>query len=114
MEKRTLWIITAACLMSIFSTVGGPDTAYALPPNRADYDAFPPFIVNTPPPLVMLVMGRNHKMFYEAYNDASDLDEDGKIDVGYKPDNIDYYGYFDSFKSYKYNATSGQFDPVAV
>jgi type IV pilus assembly protein PilY1 len=104
----------AACLLSIFSTAAGPDTAFAAPPNRADYDAYPPFISNTPPPLVMLVMGKNHKLFYEAYNDASDLDEDGRIDVGYKPDTIDYYGYFDSFKSYQYNAGSGQFDPVAV
>jgi type IV pilus assembly protein PilY1 len=114
MEKRPLSIMIAVCLLSMFSAVGGPDTAYAVPPNRATYDAFPPFITNTPPPLVMLVMGKNHKMFYEAYNDASDLDEDGKIDVGYKPDAIDYYGYFDSFKSYQYNGASGQFEPVAV
>ncbi|MGD8837947.1 MAG: hypothetical protein PVJ19_23620, partial [Desulfobacteraceae bacterium] len=107
MEKRTLWIIIAACFLNMLGAVCGPDTAEALPPDRATYDAFPPFMTNTPPPLVMLVMGRNHKMFYEAYNDASDLDEDGKIDVGYKPDNIDYYGYFDSFKSYSYNASSG-------
>jgi type IV pilus assembly protein PilY1 len=98
----------------MFSAAGGPDTAFAIPPNRATYDAFPPFMTNTPPPLVMLVMGKNHKMFYEAYNDASDLDEDGKIDVGYKPDKIDYYGYFDSFKSYRYDPANGQFNPVAV
>jgi type IV pilus assembly protein PilY1 len=71
-------------------------------------------MANNPPPLVMLVMGRNHKLFYEAYNDASDLDDDGKIDVGYKPDAIDYYGYFDSFKSYRYDPANGQFNPMAV
>ena len=53
------------------------------------------------PPIVLLVMGRDHKLYYEAYNDSSDLDGDGTIDVGYKPA-IDYYGYFDSYKVYKY------------
>jgi hypothetical protein len=56
------------------------------------------------PPLVLMVMGRNHKLYYEAYNDASDLDGDGKLDVGYNPD-IQYYGYFDSYKVYKYDGT---------
>ena len=50
----------------------------------------------------MLVMGRNHKLYYEAYNDASDLNADGVLDVGYKP-SIDYYGYFDSYKYYEYS-----------
>ena len=49
-----------------------------------DYSMVPPFLTNQEPPLVMLVMGRNHKMYYEAYNDASDLNEDGGLDVGYK------------------------------
>ena len=29
----------------------------------------------------MLVMGRDHKLFYEAYNDASDLNGDGHLDL---------------------------------
>lgn len=60
----------------------------------------------TEPPLVLLTMGRDHKLFYEAYNDVSDLDQDGNIDVGYKPNDIDYFGYFDSFKCYEYDNTS--------
>ncbi|MBW1999785.1 MAG: hypothetical protein JRJ29_17715, partial [Deltaproteobacteria bacterium] len=58
------------------------------------------------PPLVLLVMGRNHKLYYEAYNDASDLNGDGNLDAGYDPD-IDYYGYFDSYKAYTYTYNSG-------
>ena len=65
--------------------------------KSADYEAVPPFVTAGVPPLVMLVMGRNHKLYYEAYNDASDLDNDGTLDVGYNP-TIEYYGYFDSFK----------------
>ncbi|MEZ7862449.1 MAG: PilC/PilY family type IV pilus protein [Aeromonadaceae bacterium] len=53
-------------------------------------------------PLVMLVMGRDHTLFYEAYNDTVDLDGDGKIDTRFKP-SIRYAGYFDSSKCYSYN-----------
>lgn len=70
------------------------------------------------PPLNMLVMGRDHKLYYEAYNDASDLNGDGILDVGYKghlPSNgggIDYYGYFDSHRCYTY--AGGKFTPAAA
>ncbi|MBN2032305.1 MAG: hypothetical protein JW836_03435 [Deltaproteobacteria bacterium] len=62
------------------------------------------------PPLVLMVMGRNHKLYYEAYNDASDLNGDGTLDVGYNP-TIDYYGYFDSYKVYKYDTVNNRFHP---
>lgn len=65
------------------------------------------------PPLVLLVMGRNHKLYYEAYNDASDLNGDGTLDTGYNPD-IDYYGYFDSYKAYTYNSTLKRFEPTSA
>jgi type IV pilus assembly protein PilY1 len=52
------------------------------------------------PPLNMLVIGKDHKIYYEAYNDASDLNGDGVPDVGYKPAQIDYYGYFNSHACY--------------
>ncbi|HRD65382.1 MAG TPA: PilC/PilY family type IV pilus protein [Candidatus Competibacter sp.] len=66
----------------------------------------------------MLVMGRDHKLYYEAYNDASDVNQDGEIDVGYKPNltqngkALDYYGYFDSYKCYSYS--SGVFQPITM
>lgn len=61
-------------------------------------------------PLVMLVLGRDHKLYYEAYNDASDLDGDGVLDTNYKPDKIDYFGLFDSFLCYSYS--SEKFTPA--
>ncbi|MCB1776268.1 MAG: hypothetical protein KDI50_02420, partial [Candidatus Competibacteraceae bacterium] len=73
----------------------------------------PLFFPGTLPPLNMMVMGRDHTLYYEAYNDASDLNGDGILDVGYKP-NINYYGYFDSYMCYTYNSASSRFDPVAV
>jgi type IV pilus assembly protein PilY1 len=63
------------------------------------------------PPLVMLVMGRDHTLYYEAYNDASDLDADGDYDIYYNPSEIDYYGYFDSYKCYTYDSADGRFEP---
>lgn len=65
----------------------------------------PLFLTQNQPPLVMLTMGRDHRFYYEAYNDASDLDGDGVLDISYKPATIDYYGYFDSLKCYTYDGS---------
>ena len=73
----------------------------------------PLFLNGEVPPLVMLVMERDHKLYYEAYNDASDLNGDGVLDVGYNPA-IDYYGYFDSYKCYDYSSANSRFEPVAT
>lgn len=59
-------------------------------------------------PMTMLVLGRDHTIYYEAYNDATDLDGDGLLDVGFKP-SINYYGYFNSNTCYDYS--SGIFKP---
>jgi type IV pilus assembly protein PilY1 len=64
---------------------------------------YPLFLTNGVPPIVMLTMGRDHKLYYEAYNDASDLNDDGQLDIGYDPA-IDYFGYFDSYKCYNYSS----------
>ena len=77
-----------------------------------EFVAVPPFLTSGAPPLVMLAMGRDHKLYYEAYNDASDLDEDGELDIRYKP-SINYYGYFDSNKCYDYEASSNRFVPFS-
>lgn len=70
----------------------------------------PLFVNNSVPPLNMLVVGRDHKLFFPAYNDASDLDGDGSIEIRFKPSFI-YLGYFDSLKCYSYG--SGYFSPSA-
>ena len=36
-------------------------------------------------PMVMLIAGKDHKLFYEAYNDTADIDGDGSIDIRFKP-----------------------------
>lgn len=63
-------------------------------------------------PVTMLVMGRDHKLYYEAYNNASDLNGDGTLDLIYNPE-VDYYGYFDSYKCYRYNYNGSYFYPYS-
>ncbi|MDO9596653.1 MAG: PilC/PilY family type IV pilus protein [Azoarcus sp.] len=67
-------------------------------------------------PLSMMVVGRDHTLFYEAYNDASDIDGDGTLDTRFKP-RITYYGLFDSTLCYSHSQSATNtdlFTPVAV
>ena len=114
MRRKQLWILILGLLFAYFVLPVQIHLAHATAPLASHYDAYPPFMSNNPPPLVMLVMGRDHKLYYEAYNDASDLNEDGELDIVYKPDEIDYYGYFDSYKYYQYNSSYQRFDPVGT
>ncbi|MEE4380297.1 MAG: hypothetical protein V2J55_22650, partial [Candidatus Competibacteraceae bacterium] len=107
-NRRALSVLLLGCGLSF--------TAHQ---SHADVDVanLPLFLGGSGIPLSLLVMGRDHKLFYEAYNDASDLNQDGEIDVGYIPDltqygqPLDYYGYFDSYKCYDYQGDI--FVPVA-
>ncbi len=83
-------------------------------PGTGDIAQVPIFLSQSAPPLNLLVMGRDHKLYYEAYNDASDLNGDGIIDIGYKPSLVNYYGYFDSFKCYDYDSSNHRFVPAAT
>lgn len=71
----------------------------------------PLFATSPVEPRVMLLMSRDHELSKKAYNDYSDLDNDGALDTTYK-DSIAYYGYFDSDKCYSY--TSSRFEPAAA
>ena len=53
-------------------------------------------------PMIMLAMGKDHRLFYESYNDASDIDGDGALDIRFKP-TITYLGLFDSNICYQHN-----------
>lgn len=67
-------------------------------------------------PMVMLTAGKDHKLFYEAYNDASDIDGDGTFDIRFKP-SITYYGLFDANVCYEHNGKSsntGLFTPSST
>lgn len=101
--KRIISAFLIAIGVATFSVPASPQTI-------TDYSAIPPFVSSSVPPAVMLVMSKDHKLFFKAYNDLLDLDEDGTIDTTYK-DTIDYYGYFDFNKCYTYS--SSRFEPSA-
>ena len=81
------------------------------PANALNLAQSPLYLTASQPPLILLTMARDHKLYYEAYNDYSDLNGDGTLDLFYDPD-IEYYGYFDSYKCYDYSG--GLFTPVSV
>jgi type IV pilus assembly protein PilY1 len=70
-------------------------------------------------PLIMLAFGRDHRMFYEAYNDSSDIDGDGTLDIRFKP-SITYLGLFDSNICYVHSggnngdSNNGEFSPSSA
>lgn len=89
-------VVTASALAVYFgaNAVTWPDTPLGATTNAT--------------PMTMLVMGKDHKLFYEAYNDASDVDGDGTLDIRFKP-SIKYYGLFDADLCYNY--ASNLFSP---
>ncbi len=101
-NTRLIWFVCA-----LFYGGGAAAASLSLP----DVPLFVSSV--TEPPLVLLTMGKDHKLFYEAYNDASDLDDDGNLDIGYDP-TIDYYGYFDSGLCYVYDSGDGRFEPSSI
>ncbi len=105
-----LWLVLLFHVLSFMSPhMAGNAVSAESPPNEP-----PPLLLNAAvPPLVMLVMARDHSLYYEAYNDASDINGDGELDIGYQPA-IDYYGYFDCHLCYEYRPAASRFEPVSV
>jgi type IV pilus assembly protein PilY1 len=112
---------TIALLVAIAGALGHHQ---AMAQTMNSYTAYPPFINKSVPPAVMLMMTKDHRLFYKGYNDIVDLDNgkpggNAAIDTTYK-DNIDYVGYFDSKKCYDFgNGTTGfggtgRFNPSAA
>jgi type IV pilus assembly protein PilY1 len=66
------------------------------------------------PPLILLNMSRDHRLSLEAYNDYSDLNGDGALDIYYNPTSVNYLGLFGSNICYVYNSTDERFKADAV
>jgi len=87
----------------------------SLSASAASTMAQAPMTVKQPaPPAVLLSVGRDERLYYPAYNNYSDVDGDGTIDVDYKPGVISYYGLFDSNKCYNYSVPNSRFEPRGV
>ncbi|MFV3306216.1 pilus assembly protein [Pseudomonas sp. NY15181] len=72
----------------------------------------PLFVSPSMPPLNLLVVGVDQKLFLPAYDDASDTSADGLAAPHYDPATA-HYGYFDSGKCYRYASDGQVFVPVA-
>lgn len=62
--------------------------------------------------LTMLALSKDHTHAFRAYNDYTDIDNDGELDLTYK-NTFAYYGYFDSNRCYTYNSNNKRFEPSA-
>lgn len=85
----------------------------ATPARALDLASSPLFITSSIPPQVMLDVSKDQQLFKKAYNDYSDLDDDGQLETGYKHA-VDYYGYFDPYKCYSYSTGNQRFEPSAT
>lgn len=115
MHSHTITLVAAASVMLIGAAL---QTATAQPARLSstaavDYADAPVSSVEESTPLVMLTLSRDHQLYYAAYNDYSDLDGDGVIEISYKH-SFDYYGYFDPQKCYDYDASDERFEPRSV
>ncbi|MDR3203236.1 MAG: hypothetical protein LBV23_00615, partial [Deltaproteobacteria bacterium] len=71
------------------------------PPDKNRYQS-PPFMASNPMlPQVLIVLGKDYKMFQHGYPGLVDLDGDGRVDTGFNPA-VEYVGYFDSYSCYSY------------
>ena len=120
MVKKCLSVILVAGLLATAVLLAVPargDAAGPINEENVDYAATPPFITTVAPPLVLIVMGRDHKLYFEAYDDHTDLDGDGIPETRYSPfqsdgvtEKIRYYGYFDCDTCYNYNSGNSRFE----
>lgn len=95
-------------LFITFTIFGGNAMA-----DVSDYAASPPLLSDNTTPMIMLAMPNDHQLYYKAYTDWDDLDDDGTPESTYTH-SIDYAGYFDSYKCYVYVDASERFSPVSI
>jgi type IV pilus assembly protein PilY1 len=114
---RSLIKIAGACALGVYASA---------PAFSADAPSQTPiFLTGSAQPAILINLGKDHKLYYEAYNDISDVNGDGIVDVRYTPADysltdangtrtikgIDYFGLFDSYKCYSYSNSNSRFQP---
>lgn len=82
---------------------------------NSDFYAEPIDLTQSVTPMVMINASQDHQLYFKAYNDYTDLDGDDVPDTTYIHNTAyPYYGYFDSYKCYDYDASDLRFEPAAV
>ncbi len=106
-RQRTAALLSALFMIAILAAF---PLRQAIAQTTVNIATVPLLALKSAPGLVMLTMSRDHRLFYAAYNDTSDINGDGVVDVGFKPA-ITYYGNFVSDRCYDY-ITSGTNSPL--
>lgn len=96
----------ASGLLTLHGSVFADQRAVILPDK-------PIYVGGGVQPMVMLDITKDHQLHMKAYNDYTDLDNDGVAERTYKH-SINYYGYFDSRQCYTYNTSANRFEPSSV
>lgn len=93
--------LVAVMLALIMAAVAAPASAQWDMSKRKEYEDVPFWLEGKFVPTVLLILERDWKMFYPAYNNLADLDGDGALDIGFNP-GVTYVGYFDPDSCYEY------------
>lgn len=94
--------------LTVIVSLSVSTVAYALAISQS-----PLFLQGSVPPQTMLTISKDQQLYKKAYNDYSDLDNDGQIETTYKH-SINYYGYFDPEKCYTYSSANKRFEPASI
>ncbi len=97
--QALVWLLMA-WLLACGATAARAQTQTSGVLGTSPETALPVYAASNVAPLVMLIMSRDHSLFYPAYNNWSDLDGDGKIDKVFNPD-IEYQGIFNPYYCYR-------------
>lgn len=102
-------------LMGLVIVFGCAPFSLAMAQTTVNIAKVPLLALKSAPGLVMLTMSRDQRLFYAAYNEVTDIDGDGSLDVGFK-ESFDYYGYFVSDRCYQYDTsvTPNRYVPVSL
>jgi type IV pilus assembly protein PilY1 len=96
------------CLVFITSVIMSNTSSAAI-----SLTPLPPYLAETKgTPMVMLNLSRDHQLFYKAYNEYTDLDNDGTVETQYKH-SYKYFGYFDNQRCYTYDTSNNRYTPAA-
>ena len=107
---KSAWLRISA-LVVILLLIGRGGMWLFAASNDYEIAQTPLFNGQVKPPLMMMVLSRDERLFTKAYSDYTDLNDDGILDTTYK-DTFDYSGYFDSKLCYTYG--SGRFKAAAT
>src|SRR5512136_404278 len=91
---RTLIIV-----LVVVGAALSPGEVQSAEPTMADYTAYPPFLIVSPMPNVLVLMDNSGSTFDFSYN----FNGSG-VSTGFDP-NTTYYGYFNSSMWYTYDGT---------